>query len=123
MADGQKKSITIQNFFKDKASILLLILNIIFLVFSWVYLYMKVKPQEDPIFLHYNIYFGVDLIGNWYLIFLMPAIGLACFFINLVFSYIIYKRSKIISYVILGITGYIELIIAIASLLIIRQNI
>ncbi|MBU0597856.1 hypothetical protein KKF61_02565 [Patescibacteria group bacterium] len=84
---------------------------------------MKVKPQEDPIFLHYNIYFGVDLIGNWYLIFLMPAIGLACFFINLVFSYIIYKRSKIISYVILGITGYIELIIAIASLLIIRQNI
>jgi len=110
-------------FFQNKKNILFLVLGMIINLTSWVYLYIKIKPQEEPIYLHYNIYFGVDLIGQWYQIFFIPLTGLIIYFINLYFSYIIYKKEKIISYVIIGTTIFIQSILLITSLLVVRLNI
>ena len=112
-----------ENFFQNKKIILFLGLGLLINLIVWIFLFLKIKPQSEPVYLHYNIYFGVDLIGEWYKIFLMPFIGLVIYFINLYLSYIIYKREKIISYIIIGITIFLECVILVASLLIARQNI
>jgi len=110
-------------FWRDKYNIFFLILAVLINLSSWIYLYIKIKPQTEPIYLHYNIYFGVDLIGQWYQIFFFPLTGLLVCLINTIISYIIYKREKIVSYIIIGITIFLQTIILAASWLVARQNI
>lgn len=40
-----------------------------------------IRPSETPIVLHYNVYFGVDLLGIWWQAYLLPLLG-AVFFIG-----------------------------------------
>ena len=110
-------------FFKDKFNVIGLIIILILNLIIWAILYFNIEPTIDPIPLHYNIYFGIDLIGQWYQIFYLPASGLIIYFINFVLSYIIYKREKIISYFLILSTGLIQIILIGAGLLIIQQQI
>ncbi len=98
-------------------------IGLILTIGNWLYLFSLIGPQDRPIFLHYNIYFGVDLIGPWYHIFIMPAVSSLVYLLNILFSYILYVRNRWFSYTILGITVLIQGIIWFASFLIARQNI
>lgn len=42
------------------------------LVALWGISFWKFQPQENPIYLHYNVYFGIDWVGPWYLGYLIP---------------------------------------------------
>lgn len=123
MFNKEKSIVSKEKFFRNRVILFGLFSGLIINIGVWLYLALKVKSQSDPIFLHYNIYFGVDLIGEWYQIFIMPLTGLIIYFINLYFSYIIYRREKIISYSIISLTAVIQLIILLASFLIVRQNV
>lgn len=79
-------------------------------------------PQTEPIILHYNIFFGIDLIGPWFKIYLIPLFGLICFFINFALSAIIYKRSKILSYLLIHASSLIQIFILLAVIFLIFQN-
>jgi len=48
----------------------------------WILLMFNVRPTGDLIPLHYNIYFGINLIGEWYQIFVIPAFGVFVIVIN-----------------------------------------
>lgn len=113
----------IENFWKNRASLCLCVAGLLVNGAHWLYVALNSHPQAEPINLHYNIYFGVDLIGAWYLIFLAPLTSTAVYFINIFFSYILYKREKILSYAVLGVTIFLGFIAFFASFLITRQNI
>lgn len=109
-------------YFKNK---LILSVNIISLLLNlglWLLLYSKIKPQDAPVMLHYNIYFGIDLIGAWYQVFLLPGSGLAIFLINFGLSFIIHKRDKVLSLFPVFVSLLAQLIIGIAGILIILLN-
>ena len=112
----------IKTFIKNKIILINLAGNLFFNLFLWLLLFLKIKPQEAPLLLHYNIYFGIDLIGEWYKVFLIPFSGLAIFLLNLIFSFIIYKKDKILSYFPLIVSLIIQIILFIGGILIILLN-
>lgn len=110
-------------FFRDKLIIICLVITFVTNLIIWLVLYYKIKPNPEPIPLHYNIYFGIDLIGQWYKIYFIPGFGFLIFFINLLLSSIIYKREKIISYFLVLATCIAQIVLLGASLLIIQQSV
>lgn len=107
---------------RNRAAVSLLVGAAVVNVGTWVYLALLIGPQEQPVFLHYNIYFGVDLIGAWYRIFYMPAIGTVILILNLLGARYMYRQEKAIGMTVLGITVFFELVLLLASLLIVGQN-
>ncbi len=92
----------------------------------WAALYWYI-PQPDPevtygFVLHYNIYFGVDLIGEWYKIFYIPLSGLLVLVFNMVLGIIIYKKEPFLSSVLELSTVGIHLILLVAAVTTIISN-
>ena len=86
-------------FFRNKLIIWPLAINAFVLIFNSFYIFLKLRVKEDLIPLHYNIYFGVDLIDNKYQIFKLPLIGLLVLIINCYLGRLIYKQEKLAAYV------------------------
>ena len=66
--------------------------------------------------LHYNVYFGVDLVGSASRMLLTPIFGLVVLFLNFGLSSIVYKREVYMGYVFAGATVYIELILLVSTI-------
>ncbi|MDP2683984.1 MAG: hypothetical protein Q8P20_02900 [bacterium] len=112
-----------KRFFNNKYSLTLLIIALLINLASWLYIFLYIKPQSEPIFLHYNIYYGVDLIGNWYQIYLyIPFIALVVYFINAFISYILYRRDIKLTFLIQGINIFLQISILASTYLIVKQN-
>jgi hypothetical protein len=80
---------------------ILLLINILYLFLNfWVYL-----GVEDFVSLSYNIYFGVTSFGNAHKLIYYSYYSIAVFIINFILAYIIYKKNKILSYIII-LTSY-----------------
>jgi len=80
-------------------------------------------PRGDFIPLHYNVYFGIDLIDSWKLSFVLPIVGLSLIVINILVAYFIWKIDKEMSrFISLG-TVVVLSIIVLASVLSIYLNV
>ncbi|MDZ7799113.1 MAG: hypothetical protein U5L76_05965 [Patescibacteria group bacterium] len=108
--------------FANKIFLINFIISLILNLVVWLLLYMQFQPTQEPVILHYNIYFGIDLIGDWYKIFALPLFGFIIFFINFFFSIIIYHKEKILSYILIFSSSVIQIFLGLASLFIIFQN-
>lgn len=52
--------------------------------------------------LHYNVYFGVDVIGNWWQSYLNPLMGFLIMIVNFVLALAFYNlKERIASYILL----------------------
>lgn len=61
-----------------------------------------VRPQQSIVIVHYNVYFGVDLIGDWAQIFVVPSVALAFVIVNTFLARWFYgEKERIASYVLL----------------------
>ena len=90
---------------------------------NWAALGIFIQPVDLPIIIHYNVYFGVDMLGDWKNLFLMPAIGLFLFLVNLSLSVYFYQRKeRIASYLLLIATLMIQLSLLVASVSVIIIN-
>lgn len=112
--------------FRNRRFIFILLLSLAINIAQWVVLYIFV-PQPAPesnfgVILHYNIYFGVDLIGEWYKIFYIPATGLACILINTTIAIWMYKREALLSLVLEFSALVIQVLLGIATALLIISN-
>lgn len=83
-----------RNRFLSIGSLLALISN----VGLWVYLARQLVPQQESIPLHYNIYYGIDLVGPWWYLFFLPAAGSAVVLANTAFSVILQKSKGVSPY-------------------------
>jgi hypothetical protein len=106
------------------------IFSIIINAAIWLILYLKLHPlsysaQTDygQIYLHYNIYFGIDNIGIWYKAFIIPVLGLFIIIFNNILAYSFYVREKLLSYVLIIIQGFIQIILFAAAIFLILLNI
>jgi len=90
---------------------------------NWAALKIFIQPVDLPIILHYNVYFGVDMLGGWKNLFLLPAVGLFLFLINLFLSLYFYRRKeRSASYLLLIATLMIQLSLIVASVSVIIIN-
>lgn len=106
-----------QEYFRSHIVVWLLILSLTANMIDWLILKIWIKPVDFSIILHYNVYFGVDQIGNYRQVYLLPMIGLILFIINLVLSMFFYgQKKRIASYILLMATLMIQLSLIVASM-------
>jgi hypothetical protein len=69
---------------------------------SFVLLSFFVRTQQSIVVVHYNVYFGVDLIGERAQIFIVPSVVLLFVAVNTVLAQRLYKQQeRIAAYVLL----------------------
>lgn len=111
---------------RNRVFIFTLIASVVLNLAQWLALYSFIpQPSADTfstVILHYNIYFGVDLIGEWYKIFYIPATGLAVMIGNILLAAIIYKREVFLAMVLSVSTLVLQIVLAVASTLTIISN-
>ena len=97
------------------ASVLLSILQLVVLIAG-------ITPQPEPIFLHYTTYFGVDLIGPWYLTYLIPSGSILFLILNGALAYVLAPIDKILGYILTWCTMFVATFLLIYTILIVRLN-
>ena len=69
--------------------------------FAAVY-YFIYRGAREVIILHYNVYFGIDIIGSPWQAFVVPGAPLAFFIVNLILARAFYGvRERVISHILL----------------------
>jgi len=81
-------------FFRDWWISAPLIATAIIQIYIWYLLLANIRPSLGQVFLHYNIIFGVDLVGEWWKIFYLPIVGLLVLLLNYALSFALYRSYK-----------------------------
>jgi hypothetical protein len=121
-------SSTIKNFFSQEffTSGLVhwvLIGSLVLNIANWGLIAFFIRPVDFSIILHYNVYFGVDVIGPWWQVYFLPAIGLVILSINTILGYLFYqKKERIVAHLLMLATfiAQVGITVAVASLLMIN---
>ncbi len=132
LSDYMKFSKRVQYFFADTREMLHIKLYVWCVVFSLVLLALnlalpiwRIAPLASVrpyIPLHYNIYLGVDRLGPWNQIFLLPILGFALFVFNLVLQTIAFRKEKLLASMVAIATVLIEALLLCAMALIVLLN-
>ncbi len=107
------------SFTRDVAVRAALLVGILVNICIWVIITATVRNFTDVIALHYTIYFGIDLIGPWYQLYVAPAIGLAVLLINGIGAFFVYKREVLLAYFLTFSALAMQVLLCIATALIV----
>jgi hypothetical protein len=92
---------------------LILIIGLILL--DWLVAYiMNIRLKGGLTVLHYNVDFGVDLIGEPEKIYILPLLGLVLAVINTVLLGMVYKNDRFTASILLAATIFINIFLFIA---------
>lgn len=91
-------------------------------VILWLWLFWQTKDFSGHIALHYNIYFGIDLLGPWFNLFYLPIIGLVIFLINLTIGALSFEREKMLGYFLVGGATLNQILLLLAAFFIVFIN-
>ena len=89
---------------------------------EWIYLAIAIAPTEELLILHYTAEFGVDFLGSWKSVFVVPAIGLLFLIVNTTVSWWFWQRVRVLSYVVNIVSFIISAIMAGVSILLAALN-
>lgn len=89
---------------------------------QWGYIYWQFPPIEGVVFLHYTMYFGVDITGPWWNILLIPAASLLCIIVNTCVVLWSYFRYPVIAWVAIVFSSIINVIVFVGLYFIIQIN-
>ncbi|HSR89197.1 MAG TPA: hypothetical protein VLK22_02225 [Candidatus Udaeobacter sp.] len=92
-------------------------------IFLWWYLFSNIHSSAGQIFLHYNIIFGTDLVGEWWKIYLVPLVGIGTILLNYLVSSFFYSVDKFLARLICFWALLFHLFLTIGLVLLIRLNI
>lgn len=77
----------------------------------WWYTVSRVRPSDQQFFLHSNIIFGVDLVGAWWKIYLVPTVGAIFLILNALLAWWLYRSDRLAARLVLIFTIVVELAI------------
>lgn len=101
------------------------IVSVLFLSISFLLIYYKIKPQDNPdvpVALHYNVVVGVDLYGNGRNLFLIPLTGLIIFVLNVVVYRLLRRRQRLLAEFVVFATATVSFVLFAATLFLLRVN-
>jgi hypothetical protein len=110
-------------FLRNQIVLRLIIASLVVNIANWISIFIFIKPVDETIILHYNVYFGVDMIGNWRQVYLLPLIGLILILINSFLALYFYsQKERIASHILIiaSLMTQLSLIIATTSVIIIN---
>ncbi|HEX8973915.1 MAG TPA: hypothetical protein VF817_00305 [Patescibacteria group bacterium] len=110
-------------FFRSGLVHWVLIGSLILNIANWGAMAYFIRPVDFPLVLHYNVYFGVDMIGAWWQLYFLPLIGLVILLINAFLGYLFYgQKERIVAHMLMLATFLVQvgISIAVAGLLMIN---
>lgn len=117
------KNFFTHDFFKNSIVHWILIAAIFLNLINWALILVYIRPVDFPIILHYNVYLGVDLIGGWWQVYLLPSIGVIILLGNTLLAFWLFvQQERIASYILLLAALIIQFSLIIASASIIAIN-
>lgn len=88
----------------------------------WAVSLLTFRPREEPIFIHYNVYFGVDWVGPWYFGYLIPVSALVVLGLNFLFIRHIHNKNASLSHIIVSWTTIALVLLSVSQSLMILLN-
>jgi hypothetical protein len=116
------KIVVARPYWKDKQIMAILFLSVLSNIFIWIFLIQNQKGNSHPIILHYNLFFGVDYLGDYEKIYLIPLSGLIIIIVNSILGHLLYLKEKLASYFLVFIIFIVQIFLLIDSYLIIKIN-
>lgn len=116
------KLFLLRPYWKDSLITTIIFFSIISNLSIWIFLLNNKIEGNYPIILHYNLIFGVDYLGNYEKVFLLPAVGAIIFIFNTLLGYYVYAKEKLASYFLQFNALIIQIFLFFAAYLIIKVN-
>ena len=91
-------------------------------IIHWIILYIKIKPNQSNILLHYNVVTGADFVNKSLYLYWIPTLALLLLIINLIVASFFYKKEKLASYFINIASIPVQLVFFVASIVLIIVN-
>ncbi len=113
----------IKLYLKNVAILITAILGLLVNISIWIWLLWQISPTSEPIFLHYNILFGVDYIGEWWRVLYLPLIGFIIWLINNILGWVLYGRDKFLAQLLSGASLFCQIFLLIAACLLVFLNV
>ncbi|PIT88284.1 MAG: hypothetical protein COU29_03390 [Candidatus Magasanikbacteria bacterium CG10_big_fil_rev_8_21_14_0_10_36_32] len=110
-------------FFRDPWVLFPLIISAAGQGFSWWYILFFTQSSQEQYFLHYNIIFGVDLVGDWWKLLFIPIGGLIILIVNFLLSISCYNKDKVLSRLFTVFTAIFQLCLVLTAYLAVGMNI
>lgn len=90
----------------------------------WWLLISGVHPDSSgQIFLHYNIIFGIDLVGDWWNMYFLPAAGLLVVLANFFLSLVFYAQDRFLARLVSVWTVFFHAFLLAAVIFLVRLNV
>lgn len=89
---------------------------------TWIWLLWNIRPQQEAIFLHYNIFFGVDFIGPWWRVLLVPLAGIFILLINALLGWIFFQKDTLMSHICNAMSLLCQILLCVAAALLVFLN-
>ncbi|MBI2798269.1 hypothetical protein HYX70_03155 [Candidatus Saccharibacteria bacterium] len=102
--------------FKDGWLLAILVLNAVFLVFLVGWSLTHIRSTEIQVPIRFSSLTNFDLLGDWYQLYEITAIGVLIFAINTFFAFLIHKRNRLMS-IFLSLVSLMALVLACAILI------
>lgn len=90
---------------------------------AWIEILVHIHPSATPIFLHYNILFGIDEIGPWSDLLWLPIGGAAIIVVNAAIGWLMFAKERCIEYILLAMSVLIEIHLLIAAFFLVSLNV
>lgn len=104
------------NFWRDRFNLFTVLTSLLLNLGLWLFLILRLEPSEYPVPLHFNIYFGVDVIDSWKHAFFIPVIGISIIIINLILSYLVFEKEKFMTHFLLSCSLFVQVLLFLAGI-------
>lgn len=101
----------------------LITLSFILQTVIWVWLLWNIHSGPEPIFLHYNVLFGVDYIGEWWRVLTLPLVGLGILLSNALVGWLCFHRDKFVAYLMNTVALLCQILLLVAAVLLVFLNV
>ncbi len=116
------KLVSFRSYWKNKIIMSIFALSCLVNVSLWMFLFKNQKSSELPVILHYNLFFGVDYLGGYNEIYLIPIVGVIVIIINTILGYLLYERERLASYFLTFNIFIVQSFLLLAGYLIVEIN-
>lgn len=113
----------IKLYLKYLPNLILTSLSFVVNILIWLWLAFRIPPQSEQVFLHYNILFGVDFVGAWWNVYLLPLTGLFVFIVNFVIGWLLFNKDKFITIILQTVNLISQIFLLIVAALLVFLNV
>lgn len=88
----------------------------------WLGVYWWLPHDAVALILHYNVYLGPDVFGQWQDLFIVPATGLAIIILNAVLALWLRRQAPFFNILLALASLLVQVILAVGFLLVLSMN-